>query len=146
VITLRVEGKPVGKGRPKFSSRGGIARAYTPAATVSAEGRVQLAWMEAGRPRLPDGPVRAGIVVSLSRPQGHWKRDGTLSAAGLRSKVPTSRPDVDNILKLVGDALNGHAYHDDALIYSAAIERRWADRHEGEHMLVMLDVLSAVAA
>jgi Holliday junction resolvase RusA-like endonuclease len=146
MIELRVEGRPTGKGRPKFSRHGDSVRVHTPAPTVRAEGRVQLAWIDAGRPRLPDGPVRAGIVVTVNRPKSHWKTDGTLTATGRRSAVPTSRPDIDNILKLVGDALNGHAYHDDALIYYAHIERRWADLDETEHMIVMLDVLTEQAA
>jgi Holliday junction resolvase RusA-like endonuclease len=141
MIELRVEGKPTGKGRPQFSRHGDNVHVRTPAATIAAEGRVQLAWIDAGRPRLPDGPVRIGIVVTVARPKAHWKTDGTLTAAGARSVVPTSRPDIDNILKLVGDALNGHAYHDDALIYYAHIERRWANQDDHEHMIVMLDVL-----
>ena len=31
-------------------------------------------------------------------------------------KKPTTRPDLDNVIKIVLDALNGHAWHDDGQV------------------------------
>jgi Holliday junction resolvase RusA-like endonuclease len=134
-IRLTVFGEPHGKDRPRFDPRTG--RTYTPTATVRAEQHIIAAWLEAGRPVL-DGPLRLSIEVALQRPQGHWLRDGSLSAAGSRTPWPTRRPDVDNLIKLIADALNGRAYRDDALIVEARIVRRWCNPGELEHTSIVI--------
>ena len=62
------------------------------------------------------------------RPRGHFRRDGNLSAEGLRHPVPRNKkPDVDNALKLVMDALNSRAYRDDVLVAKVIVERDWGE-------------------
>jgi Holliday junction resolvase RusA-like endonuclease len=122
-VTLVIPGTPTAKARPKFVRATG--RTYTPARTALAENRVWLAWQDAGRPRLADGPVCMRVDFVLTRPQGHWKADGTLSAAGQRSDWPTKKPDVDNACKLVADALNGCAFRDDSQIVMLQAVKLW---------------------
>lgn len=136
--TLHIDGPPVGKGRPRLSTRGGKPRTHTPAATIRAENRVQLAWIEAGRPRLPDGALTITATVVVARPQAHWRKNGTLTTAGQRTPWPCRTPDLDNVLKLIADALNQHAYRDDAQIVDAHITRRWAQADEFEHITVRI--------
>jgi Holliday junction resolvase RusA-like endonuclease len=128
VIRLRVDGPPTGKGRPRF----GNGRTYTPKPTVLAEARIERAWEDAGKPRLPDGPVALELWLVVARPQGHFKRDGSLSAAGLRESWPRKKPDLDNSLKLVMDALSKKAYRDDVDVVHAWAVRRWANPGEVE--------------
>jgi Holliday junction resolvase RusA-like endonuclease len=136
VIELRVMGTPTGKGRPRFNTRTG--HAMTPHKTRVAEARVIEAWHLAGEPRLPDGPAVLTVEMALERPNAHWKLDGTLSAAGLRSEWPTKKPDADNVLKLVMDSLNGCAYRDDAQIVHAWVVKRWCNGGESERTLITL--------
>lgn len=125
VIRLELSGRPEGKGRPRFGQGG---RVFTPQATKLAEGRIIDAWTNAGQPRLPDGPVSLYVLLLVSRPKGHFTSKGELSASGKRSTHPTGRkPDVDNALKLVMDALNRRAYHDDVDVVRASVTRKWAD-------------------
>jgi len=135
-FTLIVTGTPTGKGRPKFVKATG--RAVTPAKTRIAENRVYLAWQDAGSPRLPEGPVYLTLEVVLARPLGHWNASGDLNAAGRRSWWPTKKPDIDNVLKLVGDSLNGCAYRDDSQIVRANCIKRWANAGEDEHTKIVL--------
>lgn len=140
-IELVIDGKPTGKGRARFVKATG--HTFTPAATKSHENRVQAAWHAAGCPRLPEGPCTIDVVLVAARPSGHWKKDGTLSAAGQRADHPVRKPDIDNALKLVMDALNGCAYRDDVDIVRARVVRRWANPGEHEHTLVELDTIQA---
>jgi Holliday junction resolvase RusA-like endonuclease len=124
-IYLTIDGRPTGKGRPRLGKSG---RVYTPKDTKLAETVVIDAWVNAGSPRCEDGPLRMEVELVVARPKGHYKRDGQLSAEGLRHPLPRRKPDVDNALKLVMDALNGRAYRDDVDIVDARVIRRWADQ------------------
>lgn len=121
-----IPGPVTGKGRPRAAMQGNRIVMRTPSATRTAEAVIVDAWARAGSPRLPDGPVEAWIIVEMARPKRHYKTDGTLSAAGLRSLAPTRKPDLDNAAKLVCDALNGRVYADDAHIVALHVRKRWA--------------------
>lgn len=143
MIELIVPGEVRGKGRPRFVKATG--RTYTDTPTMRAETRIQLAWIEAGKPRVDDGPLGMELEAVLVRPNGHWKKDGTLSAEGERKPWPTKKPDVDNTIKLAMDALNGTAYRDDALIVSAHVWKRWANPGEHEHTRIRVRPMPTLA-
>jgi len=122
-FALTIAGPPTGKGRPRH----GQGRTWTPQATVLAESEIRHAWENAGQLRLPDGPIAVRVELVVARPAGHRRRDGTLSAEGLRRPEPDNRkPDVDNALKLVLDALNGRAWRDDVQVVDARVTRSWS--------------------
>lgn len=126
-ISLWVAGKPRGKDRPRFSRKTG--RTFTTKETVNAEAQIVQVWREAGEPRLPDGPVALDLLIQVERPRGHFNTKGDLNAEGLRYQYPfKAKPDVDNALKLVMDALNGRAYSDDVRVVGASVQRAWSGR------------------
>ncbi|KFF31671.1 RusA family crossover junction endodeoxyribonuclease [Bifidobacterium bombi] len=89
---LLVPGEPVAKGRPQVYKGHGV----TPARTRTAERRVADEFKKAYPDATPlDGPVCVDAEFWMSH-QG--------------------RPDLDNLYKLVTDALNGLAYKDDSQI------------------------------
>lgn len=135
-IVLKVDGKAVGKARPRFNTKTG--RTYTEGKTKMAERRIQAMWAAEGRPRLPHGPIVFTVEMAVERPRNHYKVNGELSAAGLRAKWPVRKPDLDNALKTFADALNGLAYRDDMDIVHAWIVRRWCRRDEHEHTLIRM--------
>ena len=112
-----------GKQRPKFNAM--RKTAYTPPETRQAERAVAEAYQSACMtwhgyvPMAPKGaPVR--LVVKAWRPLPESRPKRVL----VEDDVCT--PDWDNIGKLVSDALNGIAYHDDCQIVDARVikERR----------------------
>jgi Holliday junction resolvase RusA-like endonuclease len=121
-FAIKVAGKPTGKGRARF----GNGRTFTPKETTMAENDVRAAWAAAGFPRL-EGPIALEVQLDVTRPQGHFKTDG-LSAQGQRMPRPMNRkPDLDNAVKLVMDALNTRAWADDVQIVELYAWREWAD-------------------
>lgn len=123
MIALELSGRPEGKARPRFGKGG---RVFTPTATKLAEGRIIDAWTNAGQPRL-EGPVRLRVRLEVSRPKDHYTSKGALSAKGQRLPLPTGKkPDLDNAVKLVMDALNRRAYRDDVDVVELAAVRAWA--------------------
>lgn len=124
LLRFTVPGPPVAKGRPRMTVRGGQARAYTPARTVAYEGLIALAGRDAMAGQQPfDQPLRVEIVATFAIPATWSKRR---RAAAVEGWVPhVGRPDADNLLKAVGDGLNGVVWRDDALLASAEIAKRY---------------------
>ena len=113
MIRFTVPGTPQGKGRPRVTARGGLARVYTPAKTVSYEALIALAGQAAMGEAAPyAGPVSVEATAVFAIPAS-WSKRRTAEA-----HWHTSKPDGDNIVKALGDGLNGVAWRDDSQVAS----------------------------
>lgn len=107
MIEFVVLGTPIAKGRPRFTRAG---RTYTPKATTQHEHQVRTAAAE----RFPfplSGALRLEVIAFMPIPRSLPKAEREAALLGM--KRPATRPDADNIAKLIADALNGLAYQDD---------------------------------
>jgi len=118
---LTIPGKPIGKGRPKFSTAGNYVRTYTPQQTVEYENLVRLAWMESGFEKL-SGNVGVFISAYFPIPASISKKKREKMEGAFYDK----KPDVDNICKIILDALNGIAYDDDKQVVKVAITKLYS--------------------
>ena len=127
-LRIVIPGAMRGKGRPKFSQRGGFVRVYTDAQTVSAENWVKTCAIEqVGNPVL-QGPLSVSVAISVGIPDSWSKKK---RAAALSGEIrPTGKPDFDNTTKLICDALNGIVWKDDAQITDARFSKRYAETPE----------------
>lgn len=124
-FVLRLDGQPKGKPRARF--RPG-QKPYPDKLQKLAEGEVRRAWEQAGRPRLPDVALILDVTLTVTRPAGHFKRDWSLSAEGERCPFPhRQKPDLDNCLKLICDALNTLAWRDDVRFVEMYARRVWGE-------------------
>lgn len=118
-MIFTVYGKPQGKARPRFTRTG---HAYTPDSTREYEDMVRMAYIAAEGHKIPAGvPVSVDITAWYAIPKSAPKKLRERMASG--EFVPLTRPDVDNCLKVVLDALNGLAWHDDAQITQATVRK-----------------------
>tara|TARA_R110000822_G_scaffold157181_6_gene296942 strand:+ start:782 stop:1177 length:396 start_codon:yes stop_codon:yes gene_type:complete len=117
-----VAGQPVGKGRPRFSKFG----VYTPAKTKAAEKRIAAIASDAMQEQSLE-PLKEAcavhIVAKMQVPVSWTKKK---QAAALLGDVPPSKPDIDNIAKLVLDSINGVCYEDDAQIILLSVTKVFA--------------------
>ena len=112
-IKFMVPGDPHGKGRPCFVKKTG--RAYTPKGTREYEGDIRRSYYLAGHGKL-DCYVGVRVRAFFRIPKSWSKRKKQMAMDG---DIRPGKPDVDNILKAVLDALNGIAYKDDqAVVYA----------------------------
>tara|TARA_R110000772_G_scaffold120888_1_gene227180 strand:- start:642 stop:1046 length:405 start_codon:yes stop_codon:yes gene_type:complete len=120
---LTVKGEPVAKGRPRF----GNGRTYTPKKTVDAENNIKLLALKVGFEKL-HGPLRMTITFEMRIPKS-WPAQSKKEA--LEGFIrPTKTPDIDNLFKLVADALQGDnmIYQDDnQIVEIMAVKRYSAD-------------------
>ena len=126
MITFEVLGEPVAKGRPKFSTRGGFAKAYTPAATRHAEGNFQSQAVQYAPKQPLDGPL--ALIVRVYRSKGMPKTKKGLEAAERGAIRPITKPDGDNYLKLVCDSMNCIFWHDDAQVVDKSVSKYFSTR------------------
>jgi Holliday junction resolvase RusA-like endonuclease len=122
-IVITLEGQPTGKGRPRFSTIGGRPRAYTPAKTRATEDALRVLARAAmkGRPPISRAVlihVTACFAIPPSWPK--WKRE---AATDGRLHM-TSRPDVENIAKLI-DGIQGEVFIDDAQVVRMEVSKMY---------------------
>lgn len=111
-IKFTVLGKPKSKGRPRFSRRGKYIKTYTPHSTTEYEKLVKLSAIEQCKGQLDKeytGLVKMSIKVCFRPNKGISKKQHDL----LIGQAHLKRPDLDNLIKIICDGLNGIAYKDD---------------------------------
>ena len=121
-MTFIIHGVLRGKQRPRSTRQG---RVYTPSETVNAEAWVrQCAVAECGSPVLQT-PIRLQMGVAVAVPLSWSKKK---RAAALKGELrPTGKPDLDNCVKLVCDALNGIMWRDDSQVVSMELRKFYAE-------------------
>ena len=122
MLAFTVPGTPIAKGRPRAGTVAGRVRMFTPSKTVAYEGLIALAAekaMDGAAPYL--GPVSITVTATFAIPAS-WSKKKQEAALW-----HTGRPDGDNLLKAVGDGLNGVVWKDDSQVASARIIKRYGD-------------------
>jgi Holliday junction resolvase RusA-like endonuclease len=115
MIIFTVPGKPTGKGRPRFASRGKYVTTYTPEKTANYENWIKVCFMKDYPDFKPlEEPLRLTFIATFIKPKSN------------KMKFPTIKPDCDNLIKCM-DALNGIAFLDDKQIVSVLAEKKWGN-------------------
>lgn len=124
MVRFIVEGRPSGKERPRFCiTQKGIIT-YTPDKTRNYEELVRWRWRETRSEAFPKGtPLQLKITGYFPIPKSASKK----RAAKLKDSPYLCKVDCDNLAKIIADALNGYAYHDDAEIYLLTVEKYYSD-------------------
>lgn len=118
LVSFHVPGKPQGKARARtfYSEEARKHMSYTPDGTLLYENLIKTMYMkeaqgvmyEKGTPVVLHIVARYLPTKSTSKQSLRQMLDGKI--------FPLKKPDMDNIIKVVADALNGVAYHDDTQI------------------------------
>ena len=128
--TLKIEEKPKAKGRVAQKNGKRFSDPKTRIKEAIVRMTAKAAW---NRPPLPKGePVSLVCMFGFVRPASHYM--GNDPARGLRmtGKKPaplrhTQKPDVDNLVKLIKDALNGVVWWDDAQVDQETAQKVWLE-------------------
>jgi Holliday junction resolvase RusA-like endonuclease len=123
MIQLTIDGEPVAQGRPRFSTRNGFVRAYDPQKSRSYKERVRLVAFDKIKQRLM-GPIKMTVDIYRGIPKSWSKVKQTQAEQGYLK--PTLKPDVDNYVKAIKDALNGIAYVDDSQVVVLFISKYYS--------------------
>lgn len=120
VILFKIPGEPVAKGRPRVTRWG----THTPEKTVNYETLVKEMYAITYGQTMLEGELDIEIKLYFQIPKSTSKKKQELMEQG---KIrPTKRPDLDNCMKTITDALNGIAYKDDSQIVDAAVRKYYS--------------------
>jgi len=134
IIRFTVNVAPQGKARPRFFRRGNFVAAYTPKKTVTYEKQIfDAAALEMVGRDLFLGSVWLTVKAYMPIPVS-WSQKKRYAAIGGTLR-PTGKPDVDNILKAVGDGMNNVVWSDDKQIVVAHIEKFYSEKPRIEIMV-----------
>ncbi len=116
--TYLIMGNPVPQGRARAFTRPGMkgVRFYDPDKSKDWKSLVRYHVLDHKPDRIAEGPVSVQAVFHLKRP------------ASLPRKVlhHTKKPDLDNLLKAVKDALKGICWTDDSQVVETTCKKQYA--------------------
>lgn len=128
-----VEGKIKGKARPRVFN----GHAVTPKDTVNYENWVRLNYKEQCGKYL-EGPIKAKIIAYYKIPKSYTKAKRLACKDNII--LPTKKPDLDNVAKIILDSLNKIAFDDDSQIAELSVSKRWTEEQERvEFVLEVID-------
>ena len=125
MIIFVVPGRPQPKERPRVTRSG---YSFTPPRTKEYEALVIEQAKKSGTlPQSPieETPLKMIIWCYMPIPTSWSRKKQELAIQG--KLLPAKRPDIDNLGKIVMDALNGVAYKDDAQIVQLVINKIYSD-------------------
>lgn len=105
-MNLTIYGKPQPKERPRVYKGHGI----TPTRTKNYEAKIAAEW-RAEYPNPLEGDIRVEIRFFMPTPISWSKAKMERAERGIIR--PSVRPDIDNLVKIILDGLNGVAFMDD---------------------------------
>lgn len=123
-MRFTVPGQPYGKARPRKGKFG----IYNPKANDENERRIREAYIQTKGliPEPVTAPVWMNVELIYAVPKATPKKKREMMLAG---KIrPMVKPDVDNCLKSVMDALNGLAYMDDKQVVLTRCIKRYGEK------------------
>lgn len=125
-IKFIIPGQPQGKARARtfIHKATGKPTSMTPQKTVMYENLIKSQWISTGHAMF-EGMLRVEITAYYQIPKSKSKKIQELMRSG--DIRPTSKPDADNVAKVVCDALNAVAYHDDTQIVELTVDKWYSE-------------------
>lgn len=117
--------------RAKANFRSGKPHYFTAPEREAKMGEIAMLWKAAGHPQLA-GPLSITCEFIFDRPMSHFRKDGSIPPKHLNARPGRGKfgGDIDNLVKLVQDALNTVGYRDDSQIAELTAIKRYASIDE----------------
>jgi Holliday junction resolvase RusA-like endonuclease len=143
MIQFSVAGNPVGKARARtfFNEKGEHVVTTTPDKTVLYQNLVKVIALESMKNNnieLTEEPVSMEIKAYYQIPKSATKKLKALMAEN--KLLPCKKPDIDNVIKIIADSLNGIAYKDDTQIVKLTAHKLYSDNPRVE---IKLNIVQA---
>lgn len=121
IIVFNVPGKVVPKARPRVTR---VGHTYTPQRTRDYEDHIVGCYLE----KYPGGETMPGRLTLMLTHQAGKNKDGS---------IPKRPTDLDNVVKIVMDALEGILYESDSHFDRIHAVRYWVD-YGKDHLFIRI--------
>jgi Holliday junction resolvase RusA-like endonuclease len=122
IYEFEVPGKIIGKGRPRLNAYTGIV--YTPTKTKDYETLIEEYFLlKYPKFKSLEGRIKVNIIAYFAILKSTKKSD--INGMLENNISPTKKPDIDNIVKIVLDAMNKFAFKDDTQITKLDVEKKY---------------------
>jgi Holliday junction resolvase RusA-like endonuclease len=137
MIEFTVYGEPVAQGRPRFTTINGHVKAYDPAKSRDYKQYVKLVASDHKPEKLLEGAIALHLNIYRSIPKSFSKKKQKQAEDGeLR---PTTKPDVDNFLKAIKDAMKGIIWRDDSQVVSVIVNKWYSENPRVEITIILME-------
>ena len=140
MIRLEIRGAPIAQPRPRVVTIAGRARAISATSKHPVKDwkkRIMVAVESQFKGEPLQGPLRLKCSFLMPRPKRLYRKK---DAEG--EVWSSSRPDLDNLIKAVKDALNGIVWHDDSQVASLTVEKHYHSKTGGPGAVVEIECLN----
>lgn len=119
MISFEIPGEPVGKARARVTKWG----TYTPEKTENYEALIKYTYMKQCN-TMYEGALKMMIHAYYLIPKSASKSKQAMMKSN--EILPTKKPDADNVIKIICDALNKIAYKDDSQIVELVFSKEYS--------------------
>jgi Holliday junction resolvase RusA-like endonuclease len=138
-IKFTICGEPRGKERARVCRKGLRVFAYTPAKTANYENKIRGEYSKNVGVRFKEkNPLSVKVTAYYKIPEHTPKEWVRKMNAGLI--LPTKKPDLDNVAKVIFDALNGVCYADDVQVCRTKLEKFYSENPRVEVEIEEMEV------
>lgn len=123
IYRFEIEGEPKGKERARTVMQGGKVHSFTPKATKTYEAQVKAAFEECGGKMHETAAIKISVEAYYTIPKS---KTGAARERVIVEDRPQKKPDIDNVVKIICDGLNGVAYKDDSQVVEISAAKHWA--------------------
>lgn len=114
MIKFTVYGEPIAQGRPRATTINGHVRMYDPKKSRDYKNYIRLAASEHKPEKLLEGPLSMKVKIYRPSLKSFSKKKAEMAEKGeLR---PVTKPDTDNYVKAIKDALKSVIWKDDSQV------------------------------
>ncbi len=131
-MKFEILGKPTGKGRPRLGKYG----TYTPQKTRDYEDLVKLSFKNKYKVEPSEREIKMKITAVFEPPRRLSKKKRAELIDWEQGYM--HKPDIDNIAKIILDALNGLAYKDDNQVADLFVTKEYGEENK---IIVILEEL-----
>lgn len=137
MIDFTVLGEPVAQARPRATTINGHVRMYDPKKSKDFKHFVSLVASEYAPSSLLEGPLSLEVKVYKPLLKSFSKKKAAAAESGeLR---PVTKPDVDNYVKGVKDALKNIIWKDDSQVVELSISKWYSEKPRVEVKIKTLE-------
>ena len=125
-IEFTVYGEPVAQGRPRATTINGRVKMYDPKKSSEYKNYIRLVASQHAPKELLDGPLQLDVKIYKPTLKSFSKKRKALAEQGLLR--PTTKPDVDNYIKAIKDALKNVIWKDDSQVVDLQVSKFYSEK------------------